>query len=197
MPSGTCAPQVDLVIVGAHLSGQPLNGDLVACGATLVEAVQTAATYRLWSLDTTPPRPGLLRVASGGAAVTGERWRLSATGFGSFVASVATPMTVGPVELADGSWVPGFLVEAVATEGAADITRYGSWRRFLAAAGSEQPATHRSERPVSRADRSAGRASPGWPRSDRRPRRACRAGRTSARWRPGPRPSTSRRSATR
>lgn len=147
------APRVDLVVVGAHLSGQPLNGLLGGCGATLVDAVQTAATYRLWSLDTVPPRPGLLRVVSGGAAVAGERWRMSASGFGTFVAALTTPMTVGPVELADGSTVPGFLVEAAATEGATDITRYGSWRSYLAGTASSATivsATTRASRPISR-----------------------------------------------
>ena len=115
--------------------------------------MQTAATYRLWSLDTVPPRPGLLRVVSGGAAVAGERWRMSATRFGSFVAALTTPMTIGPVELADGSTVPGFLVEAAATADAVDITRYGSWRSYLAGVASSAKtasATARASRPISR-----------------------------------------------
>jgi allophanate hydrolase len=153
VPGRARVPQVDLVVVGAHLSGQPLNGILVACGATLVAPVQTAATYRLWALDTIPPRPGLLRVVSGGAAVAGERWRMSATRFGTFVAALTAPMTIGPVVLADGSTVPGFLVEAAATQGAVDITRYGSWRSYLAGSASSAAivsATTRASRPISR-----------------------------------------------
>lgn len=126
---------VDLVVVGAHLSGEPLNGQLVACGASLIDTARTAPRYRLWALDTLPPKPGLLRVATGGAAVTGERWRLSVTGFGAFVAALVTPMTVGPVELADGSRAPGFLVEPAAVEHAVDITAYGGWRAYLEATG--------------------------------------------------------------
>lgn len=101
------------------------------CGP--VEAVRTAPVYRLWALETMPPKPGLLRVNTGGAAVAGERWRLPATTFGSFVAALPAPMTIGSVELADGSRLPGFLVEPAATAGARDITAYGGWLGFLAA----------------------------------------------------------------
>lgn len=130
--SATLAP-VELVVLGAHLSGQPLNSELLAHGATLVGAVQTAPTYRLWALDTTPPKPGLLRVTTGGAAVTGERWRMPAAAFGALVATLPAPMTIGAVVLSDGSRRPGFLVEPAATVGALDITAYGGWREYLAA----------------------------------------------------------------
>jgi allophanate hydrolase len=129
---------VDLVVVGAHLRGQPLNGDLVASGATLVGAVRTAPTYRLWALATTPAKPGLIRVDTGGSAVVGERWRMSATALGALVSELPVPMTIGRVQLADRSWVPGFLVEAAATVGAQEITGYGGWLAYLAAATSSR-----------------------------------------------------------
>ncbi len=121
------AELVDLVVIGAHLSGQPLNGELRALGATRAGTVETASAYRLWALDTEPPKPGLLRVRSGGAAVRGEHWRLGAAAFGAFVAALPAPMTIGSVELDDGRRMPGFLVEAFAVEGARDITAYGGW----------------------------------------------------------------------
>jgi allophanate hydrolase len=127
-------PPVELVVLGAHLSGQPLNPELLAYGATLVGAAQTAPTYRLWALDTVPPKPGLLRVATGGATLAGERWRMTAAAFGVFVANLPAPLTIGSVELADGSRRPGFLVEPAATTGALDITAYGGWRQYLAGA---------------------------------------------------------------
>lgn len=122
---------VDLVVIGAHLSGQPLNGELQALGATRVGTVETASTYRLWALETEPPKPGLLRVRSGGAAVRGEHWRLGVAAFGAFVAALPSPMTIGSVELGDGRRMPGFLVEAEAVEGARDITAYGGWLAYL------------------------------------------------------------------
>ncbi len=53
---------VDLLVVGAHLSGQPLNHELLAAGGTLLGPAATAPRYRLYALDTQPPKPGLVRV---------------------------------------------------------------------------------------------------------------------------------------
>jgi allophanate hydrolase len=121
---------VDLLVVGAHLSGQPLNHELLAAGGTLAGAAATAKRYRLLALDTTPPKPGLVREAHGGASIPGEVWRLPAAGFARFMAGLASPMAVGLVCLDDGRDVLGFLCEPAATAGAADITGYGGWRAW-------------------------------------------------------------------
>jgi allophanate hydrolase len=126
-------PLLDLLVVGAHLAGQPLNHQLVAAGATLVGPVETAAEYRLLALDTVPPKPGLVRVTEAGAAIVGEMWRLPASGLGAFVAALPAPMTIGSVELADGSSVTGFLCEPIAIDGAVDISEHGGWRAYRAA----------------------------------------------------------------
>jgi allophanate hydrolase len=122
---------VDLLVVGAHLSGQPLNHELLAAGGTLAGPAATAPGYRLFALDTTPPKPGLVRAAHGGAepgaSISGEVWRLPATGFARFMAGLAAPMTIGRVSLDDGRDVLGFLCEPAALTGAADITGYGGW----------------------------------------------------------------------
>lgn len=144
---------VDLVVVGAHLSGQPLNGELRRSGAVLIGPVETAAAYRLWALATSPPKPGLLRVRTGGAAVRGEHWRLPAASLGTLVATLPAPMTIGSVELDDGRRLPGFLVEASAVEGVRDITAYGGWREFLAYRDGGRPS--RSSMRASRADTAA------------------------------------------
>ncbi|WBO61469.1 allophanate hydrolase [Streptomyces camelliae] len=131
-------PSLDLFVVGAHLTGQPLNAQVVQAGGTLVGPARTAAGYRLYALPTEPPKPGLVRVtgeAAGGTGqgVEGEVWRLPAAGFGTFTAAVPPPMTIGTVELADGRRVSGFLAEPYAVEGAPDITRFGGWRAYTAA----------------------------------------------------------------
>jgi allophanate hydrolase len=126
------APPVDVLVVGAHLRGQPLNHQLVAAGGTFVAEVQTAADYTLFALATTPPKPGLVRVAAEGSSIVGEVWRLPAAGFGRFVAALPEPMGIGTARLADGTRVAGFLCEAVALEGATDITAFGGWRAYLA-----------------------------------------------------------------
>jgi len=126
------APAVELLVVGAHLSGQPLNHQLVAAGGTFVADVRTSDAYRLLALDTVPPKPGLVRSPGEGASVAGEIWRLPAAGFGGFVAALPAPMTIGTVTLDDGRDVTGFLCEPYATHGARDITALGGWRAFRA-----------------------------------------------------------------
>jgi allophanate hydrolase len=126
------APQ-DIFVVGAHLTGQPLNHQLVAAGGSLVARACTAPAYRLHALDTVPPKPGLVRVGEGGASIEGEVWRLPAAGFGAFVDAVPAPMAIGTVRLDSGRDVTGFLVEPYAVREAPDISRLGGWRSYLAA----------------------------------------------------------------
>ena len=125
-------PPVDLLVVGAHLSGHPLNHQLVAAGGSLLERVRTSADYRLFSLVTSPPKPGLVR-SDAGASIAGELWRLPAAGFGTFVAALPQPMTIGAVTLQDGRTVRGFLAEDVAVRSAPEITGHGSWPAALSA----------------------------------------------------------------
>jgi allophanate hydrolase len=122
---------VDLLVVGAHLSGQPLNHELLAAGGTLAGPAATARSYRLFALDTSPAKPGLVRQAQGGASVAGEVWRLPAAGFARLMAGLAAPMAVGRVRLDDGRDVLGFLCEPAAVAGATDISGYGGWRAWL------------------------------------------------------------------
>ncbi|GHH74677.1 amidase [Kitasatospora indigofera] len=126
-------PAVRLAVLGAHLTGQPLNGQLLALGATLARTTRTAPDYRLYALDTAPAKPGLVRVPSGGASVEAEVWELPAAGLGTLTAALPEPMAIGSVRLADGSRVAGFLCEPAALAGAEDITGYGGWRGYLAA----------------------------------------------------------------
>lgn len=125
------APPVDVLVVGAHLRDQPLNHQLVSAGGSFIAEVRTSADYALFALDTAPPKPGLVRVASGGASIDGEVWRLPAAGFGRFVDALPEPMGIGTARLAVGANVAGFLCETVALEGARDITEFGGWRSFL------------------------------------------------------------------
>ncbi|MGV3634577.1 MAG: allophanate hydrolase [Pseudorhodoplanes sp.] len=124
-----------IAVVGAHLSGMPLNGELRTLNARFVEETETAPDYRLYALaGTTPPKPGMLRVAEGkGAAIALEVWALTADGFGRFIAGVPSPLSIGTLRLADGRQVHGFLVEPLATEGARDISDFGGWRAFVEA----------------------------------------------------------------
>ena len=135
MPLRAAAGRIEIAVVGAHLSGLPLNGELTALGGTFLRAAETTSDYRLYALPgTTPPKPGLLRVGKGmGAAIKVEIWWLDAAGFGSFVSRIPAPLGIGTVAFSDGTSAKGFLVEAEAVRDAKDITQSGGWKAFLAA----------------------------------------------------------------
>ncbi|NML42659.1 allophanate hydrolase [Ramlibacter sp. G-1-2-2] len=133
---GLAAPRtVKVAVVGAHLSGMPLNGQLTERGATLLRSAHTAPDYRLYALPgTTPPKPGLLRVAPGsGARIALEIWEMPLEQYGSFVAMIPPPLGIATLRLDDGTQVQGFSCEALATEHAEDISEFGGWRAYLAA----------------------------------------------------------------
>jgi allophanate hydrolase len=134
LPLVPAAGEIALAVVGAHLSGMPLNGELRGLGARLLETTATAPDYRLYALaGTLPPKPGLLRVGAGeGAAIALEIWALGTEGFGRFVAAVPSPLSIGTIKLGDGRLVKGFLVEAEAVDGAQDISSFGGWRAYAA-----------------------------------------------------------------
>jgi len=126
--------EIPIAVVGAHLSGMPLNRELTALDGRLLRAVSTAPDYKLYALKgTVPPKPGMLRVAPGtGAAIALEVWALSPAAFGRFVAAIPQPLSIGTLTLADGTQVKGFLVEATAIDGARDISHFGGWRAYMA-----------------------------------------------------------------
>lgn len=121
-----------IVVVGAHLSGMPLNHELTAPGGMLLGATRTEGDYRLYALSgTVPPKPALIRdpgFAGDGIAV--EVWALPPDAFGDFVARIPAPLGIGKVALADGRTLPGFLCEAQALIGAEEITGFGGWRAY-------------------------------------------------------------------
>ena len=124
---------VRVAVVGAHLSGMPLNGQLTERGAVLVAQAATAPKYRLYALaGTVPPKPGMARVADKGCSIELEIWEMPVDRYGSFVALIPWPLGIGTVELADGSAVQSFVCEALALEGAEDISRFGGWRAYIA-----------------------------------------------------------------
>ena len=126
-------PTVKVAVVGAHLSGMPLNTQLTERYSVLLEQTTTSANYRLYALpNTTPPKPGLKRVAAGeGEQIIVEVWEMPASAFGSFVDLIPAPLGIGNVELADGRWVNGFICEGYGFDGARDVTEFGGWRAYI------------------------------------------------------------------
>ncbi len=125
------APVLRLAVVGAHLQGMPLHGQLVERGCRLVARTRTAAAYKLFALpDTTPAKPGLAR-AEGGVAIEVEVYDMPLDAVGGFLALIPPPLGLGSVELADGRWVKGFICEPHVLAGARDISAHGGWRAWL------------------------------------------------------------------
>jgi allophanate hydrolase len=125
--------EIAIAVVGAHLSGMALNGELTALGGRMLQSAATAPDYKLYALDATPAKPGMLRVAAGtGSSIALEVWTLPAAAFGKFVAAVPPPLSIGTVRLADGRGVKGFIVEPADIGGARDISAFGGWRAFVA-----------------------------------------------------------------
>lgn len=135
-PTPGAAPDgwISVAVVGAHLSGMALNGELTRLGAVFLEAGHTAPDYRFYALAGGPPfRPGLIRVPPGtGMPIALEVWALPPEGFGRFVAGIPAPLGIGTVNLSDGRRVKGFICEGIAAEGATDITATGGWRAYMA-----------------------------------------------------------------
>lgn len=129
--AASVTPPTRLAVVGAHLTGQPLNPQLLALGATFKATTTTATAYRLFALRTDPPKPGLVHVGTdNGQSIEAEIWELPPEGLGALTADLPRPMAIGRVELADGTTAPGFLCEPAALDEAEDITEYGGWRAY-------------------------------------------------------------------
>jgi len=123
---------VDVMVCGAHMSGLPLNPQLLERNARQVAITRTAPIYRFYALPGGPLfRPGLVQVKDGGAAIDVEVWRMPVEHFGSFVAGIPAPLGIGKVKLEDGSVVSGFLCESLGVADAADISALGGWRQYL------------------------------------------------------------------
>jgi allophanate hydrolase len=122
-----------MAVVGAHLSGQPLNWQLTQRGGRLVSTCRTHPEYKFYALkNTTPLKPGLVRVPGyEGPGIEVEVWALPAETVGTFVDGVPQPLSIGTLRLEDGSTVKGFLVEPAAVEDATEITHFGGWRNYL------------------------------------------------------------------
>ena len=123
---------IELFVVGAHLSGMPLNHQLTALGAVLRGEATTAMDYRLFVLPASkPPKPGLVRALGfNGPGIPGEVWAVPAARFGTFVAQIPAPLGIGKVTLRNGASISGFLCEAHAVNGASEITDQGGWRAY-------------------------------------------------------------------
>jgi allophanate hydrolase len=133
--AGSTTDRKEVAVVGAHLSGMPLNSQLLERGAVLKKQTTTAAEYELYALpNTSPPKPGLKHLGSlseKGTSIAIEIWEMAMQDFGSFVSLIPAPLGIGTLKLADGSTVQGFICEPAALEGAKNISAFGGWRNYI------------------------------------------------------------------
>ncbi len=140
---------VPIAVVGAHLEGMPLHGQVLAAGARLLARTRTAPCYRLYALSGGPPaRPGLVRVQPStrkelspappatvestlGGSIEVEVYAFPTHSIGEFLALIPPPLGLGSLELEDGRWVKGFICEPWGLVGALDVTASGGWRYHL------------------------------------------------------------------
>jgi allophanate hydrolase len=133
LPKATPPGCLLMAVVGAHLTGQPLNWQLTQRKGRLVRTCRTHPDYKFYALrGTVPPKPGLVRVPGfTGPGIEVEIWALPEDTVGSFVDGVPQPLSIGTLRLEDGTLVKGFLVEPSATVDALEITSLGGWRKYL------------------------------------------------------------------
>ena len=121
-----------VAVVGAHMQGLALNGQLQEVGATFVKTTRTAPEYRFYVLPgTQPERPGLVRVREGGVAIELEIWDMSWAALGTLMGKVPAPLSIGTLSLAGDETVKGFLCESYAAQGARDVSELGGFRNYL------------------------------------------------------------------
>ena len=131
VPNGKSS-SVRLAVVGAHLKGMPLHSQLVERNARFIKSCKTARHYQLFALaNTTPPKPGLVRIKEGGDQIELELYDLPQESIGSFFNLIPAPLGLGTIELDDGTWVKGFICEPVGMIGASNISQYGGWKNYL------------------------------------------------------------------
>lgn len=134
-PLGSVTPvsphHIRVAVVGAHLTGMPLNFQLTTRDAVHIETTKTSKNYALYALNgTVPPKPGLARQQDGQSIIV-ELWDVPTARFGEFVAEIPTPLGMGNVELEDGRWVKGFICEPYGIDDAENISHFGGWRAYI------------------------------------------------------------------
>jgi allophanate hydrolase len=127
-----CRPSIEIAVVGAHLKGMPLHHQIQNSACQLIETTVTAKEYRLFALaNTTPPKPGLMRVEEGGSAIEVEVYRMPLDQVGMFLSQIPAPLGLGSIKLESGKVIKGFICEPIGIQDAKDISEFGGWRGYL------------------------------------------------------------------
>ena len=124
--------EVLLAVNGTLMRGLKLNPNMIAAKATFCREALTAPCYRIWSIN--DDHPAMVRVTDGeGVKVALEVWSAPRSGLAGILLNEPPGLSIGKVQLDDGSTVLGVLGEPALVEGQREITKYGGWRAYVAA----------------------------------------------------------------
>eukprot|EP01102_Stenamoeba_stenopodia_P018938 TRINITY_DN702_c0_g2_i5.p1 TRINITY_DN702_c0_g2~~TRINITY_DN702_c0_g2_i5.p1 ORF type:complete len:136 (-),score=31.54 TRINITY_DN702_c0_g2_i5:177-584(-) len=132
-----------LGVNGTLMRGLGLNKNMHDAGAVFLREDKTAPVYRLWTVD--DKYPGMLHVNSDdktGASIDLEVWEVDAAGLVSILSKEPPGLSIGNVQLQDGTWIFGVLAEPYAVQNKREITSLGGWRNYIATLNQQPPAGH-------------------------------------------------------
>ena len=115
-------------ICGSALRGQPDHQNL--SGATFTGEAQTAAKYRLHSVN--GQHPGIYEVSSGGVSIKGEIYEMTDEQHAHLISTEPPDLYESPIELEDGSKISAMIYprELIEDKKWPDISQYGGWANF-------------------------------------------------------------------
>ncbi len=120
-----------IAVCGAHLTGLPLNYQLVELGAIYHQTTLTSPKYHMFALAHQElPKPGMFRSATG-TNLEVEVWEMPISRVGAFLSLVKHPLSLGEIELEDGTWVHGFICNPYIAQEGEEISTFGGWRQYL------------------------------------------------------------------
>jgi gamma-glutamylcyclotransferase (GGCT)/AIG2-like uncharacterized protein YtfP len=127
----TLAGSVQLFVNGTLMRGEELHRNLD--GARFCGEWTTAPRYRLFSVG--DRHPAMVLDDARGAAVAGELYEVPLTVLATVLDREAAGLGLGVVELSDGQLTLGVMwLAAELPPSSRDISEYGDWRRYRAAA---------------------------------------------------------------
>ena len=133
-PEQTDSGSVLLAVNGTLMRGLKLSPNMAAAGASFVRETATEPVYRIWTVN--DDHPAMIRVTDGsGVAVAVEVWSIPAAGLAGILLNEPPGLSIGKVNLADGSTVLGVIGEPALVEGQREISQHGGWRAYTAAEG--------------------------------------------------------------
>ena len=129
------ADDLPLAVVGAHLSGEPLNHQLTDLGGRLLRTCRTAPLYRLYALaGTTPAEAGAGAAGStdaAGAAIEVEVWELPRAKLGTLLPwGGAAAGDRNPASSRTAARWPASCARPTPSPAPRTSRRFGGWRNY-------------------------------------------------------------------